>query len=460
MTVKCICNICTCGRHYCKHQSCNIMHSGEKQEPVTEYGARYTEHELGKVEPYRPKQTPLVDGKMETKTIQREDYQPYQIEKQWVRPREIWKKPPGTIDNLTSYNINYTGRQSAPVKPIRHDKITLTPGKFGGEPTYRADYKKWENYPAKKYGPVSSWSPPTEKVADESTFTRDFKYNYEPPRKSMRPERLNQVADVPLENKTGYREDYVAYSLTPKVLKEKQTYNLPSVPLESITTSQHDYQGQTGPRTHSYKPKLVPVSSQEPFPDMTTFKHDFREWPTERRSIQQPNLYVKPPGKLEQNTVHKLTYKEFPIQRTPCFRPQTTHRVTGNIEGNTSYNTDFKRFDIPPIRVNKKEAYTPPDVPFQGISTHQAHFIEYPRTHTKSFKPLSFHRTDNVPLDDNTMYRNEYTPKEVAMCPILLLNTDKSMFKFEGNSKTGHQLYKATKPLSALESNRVQLVAA
>ncbi|XP_029646516.1 stabilizer of axonemal microtubules 2-like [Octopus sinensis] len=456
MTLKCICNICTCGRHYCKHQDCTFIHPGAKTEPVTEYSARYTEHELGKVESFRPKHAPLPDGKMECKSIQREDFQPYQLEKKWVRPQEIWQKPPGTIDNLTSYNITYTGRQSAPVRPIRHDKLTLSVGKFEGEPTYRADYKKWDKIPSKKYGPVYSWSPPTQKLANESTFTRDFKYNYEPPRKSMRPEILSKI-EPPLEDKTGYREDYVAHSLPPKVLKEKQTYNLPAVPLDCLTTSRHDYQGQSGPRTLSYKPKLTPVCAQEPFPDMTTFKQDFCEWPTEKRSIRQPTQYVKPPGKVEQNTVHKLTYKEFPVQHTTSYRPKTSHRPLGNIESNTSYNTDYKRFDVPPVRISKKESYAPPEVPFQGISTHQAHFIEHPRTQTKSFKPTSFQRTDEAPLDDSTMYRNEYTPKEVPVCPIIFLNTDKSLYEFEGNSKTGHQLYK---PLSSLQSKRAQLVAA
>ncbi len=47
------------------------MGKGDKPCRLTEYNAKYKEHELNKVEPFRPKIKPLPEGKMEDKTVQR-----------------------------------------------------------------------------------------------------------------------------------------------------------------------------------------------------------------------------------------------------------------------------------------------------------------------------------------------------------------------------------------------------
>ncbi|CAE1268305.1 unnamed protein product [Acanthosepion pharaonis] len=163
MASKCICQICTCGRHYCKHLPTSFMSKGEKQQQcrLTEYNAKYKEHELYKVEPFRPKIKPLPEGKIEDKTIQRVDFQPYPVEKPWVRPQEVWQKPPGNMEGLTSYKKEFTGRHITPPLPIRHDAMPTVSGKFQGEPTYKSDYKKWDASPMVKFSHPSSWRPPT-----------------------------------------------------------------------------------------------------------------------------------------------------------------------------------------------------------------------------------------------------------------------------------------------------------
>ena len=40
----------------------------------------------------------------------RVDFQPYPVEKPWVRPQEVWKKPPGNMEGLTSYKKEFIGK--------------------------------------------------------------------------------------------------------------------------------------------------------------------------------------------------------------------------------------------------------------------------------------------------------------------------------------------------------------
>lgn len=463
MASKCICQICTCGRHYCKHLPTSFMSKGEKQQQcrLTEYNAKYKEHELYKVEPFRPKIKPLPEGKIEDKTIQRVDFQPYPVEKPWVRPQEVWQKPPGNMEGLTSYKKEFTGRHITPPLPIRHDAMPTVSGKFQGEPTYKSDYKKWDASPMVKFSHPSSWRPPSQKLDSESTFTRDFQYSYEPPRKSLKPSNTAHTSDAPLDDKTGYRTAYIEYPLPPKFQKEKEQYCPPQVPLDGLTTFKRDFQGQGGRRMLSCKPETKVLTSEDPFQDMTTFKNDFKAWPTEKPYFHQPEQYIKPPGKLEYDTTHKLTYREFPINRAVGFRPPSAQKQVGNFDGKTNYSLDFKPWEVSPLKVTIKHQYVPPVAPFKGISTQKAHFIEHPINVTKSFRPQATYQSSSAPLDDGTMYRTEFTPKEVPLCPAALLETGAAPFKFEKEADTGHRFYNmSNRHLSPLVTNRQEVAVA
>lgn len=461
MASKCVCQICTCGRHYCKHLPTSFMGKGEKPCRLTEYNAKFKEHKLNKVEPFRPEIKPLPEGKMENKTVQRVDFQPYTVEKPWVRQLEVWKKPPGNMEGLTSYKKEFTGKHISPPLAIRHDAMPSVSGKFQGEPTYKSDYKKWDASPMVKFSQPSTWRPPSQKLDGESTFSRDFRYSYEPPRKSLKPANAAHTSDAPLDDKTGYRTSYIEYPLPPKYQKEKEQYSVPQVPLDDLTTFKRDFQGQGGPRMQSCRPEVKAMASGDPFQDMTTFKNDFKAWPIEKPYCHLPDQYMKPPGKLEHDTTHKLAYREFPIKRTLGFRPASANKQVGNFDGKTNYSIDFKPWEVSPMKVSVRHHYVPPVNPFKGISTQKAHFVEHPINVAKSYRPQVTYESNNAPLEDKTMYRREFTPKEVPLCPATLLENDAGPFSFEKEADNGHRFYNLTnKHLSQLTVNRQQVAVA
>lgn len=202
-----------------------------------------------------------------------------------------------------------------------------------------------------------------------------------------------------------------------------------------------DYRGQPGEKTNSCKPEGQAVASDAPFEDGTTFKTDYRKWPTERPYQHMPDQYRKPDGDMDMNTTNRITYKQHPLLRHAAIKPAHGRVMDpGQFEGITNYTTDYKPWEINRVHPMMKPEYQPNDAPFQGISTQKAHFVQHPVNPTHSFKPAHAAVTTG-PFDDGTMYRMEYTPKQTGPCPAAILDTGSSSYKYIEMDPRGHKLY-------------------
>ena len=207
------------------------------------------------------------------------------------------------------------------------------------------------------------------------------------------------------------------------VFQEREKYKPTGIPIDGLTTFMRDYRGQPGEKTSSFKPDLKAMASEAPFDDGTTFKADYRKWPSQRPHQHLADQYKKPDGDMDMNTTNRITYKQHPLQRHAAIKP-TPGRVMdpGQFEGITNYTTDFKPWEINRVQPMLRPEYQPNDAPFQGISTQKAHFIQHPMNPMHSFKPVHA-AVSSGPFDDGTMYRMEYTPKQVGPCPAAILET-------------------------------------
>lgn len=294
-----------------------------------------------------------------------------------------------------------------------------------------------------KFGPDNMWQPPVDKFGNDSTFTHDYPRYQQAPRQSMKPREASKKSDTPFDGQTDYRDAYVKHPLEQREQKKNQEYRPNAIPFDGLSTQKRDYQGHFGQKTNSFKPDPRAFQSQEPFEDRTTFKTDYQPWKGERPHIHEQGVYSKPEGNMDLDTTHKLTFREFPLQRNMTKRPESANRLkAAPFDGTTNYNEDYHRW-TPGERVKPtmKPNYVPPNAPFEGISTFQAHYIEHPTKISKSFKPDNTALQSNAKFEDGTMYRMEYTPKHNEPCPAAIIDSNTSAYTYYGLDTKGHKIY-------------------
>ncbi|KAL3866064.1 hypothetical protein ACJMK2_043405 [Sinanodonta woodiana] len=388
-------------------------------------------------------------------TTHRIDYRKWQVEKPHVHAPEQYTKPLGEMEHVTSYKQEYTPKHTSPVKAIRHDGMPLAPGKFEGEPTYKADYRKWDlGVRPGPYGEKAAWHPPEAPFMDETTMKHDYTNHPMAARESFRPLENTLKSDVPFDDKTRYREDYIKHPLQEKYFHEKEQYKPSNAPMENETTFKRDYRGQQGDKSKSFKPDSQAFQSHEPFDDDTTHRIDYRKWPVEKPYARALSQYVKPVGLMDTMTTHKSSYTEKPIERIVARRPGTSSMTrSAPFDGITSYLTDYRKWGLgdrnkPLIRAE----YVPNMAPFEGLSSYKMHYVPHELSKSHSYRPDGTAFKSDAHFDDLTMYRTDYTPKRIAQCEAAFLDKTNSRYIFIENDSRGHRLYQPVKTTPLAES--------
>ncbi|KAK6188981.1 hypothetical protein SNE40_005044 [Patella caerulea] len=444
MKCKCICEICTCGRHRCPHRPNAPIGRGDRECLLTEYNTTYRQHPMQPRESFKPANVAVKgDGPMDDKTTHRVDFIEHPVGRPPVHQPDVYKKPHGEFDMLTSYKKEYTEKGGVKAVPIKHEGLRQLPARFEGEPTYQSDFRKWPIIRQAAYGNQACWQPPTQQFDGETTFARDYQKYNQPPRQSMKPQEAVKASDIPFDGKTGYRDYYVKHPLEARKAKEQAKYKPSGIPFDGLSTFRRDYTGPPGEKTQSCKPANLAFQSDAPLEDMTTFKNDYRRWATERPHFHDPDTYKRPEGDMDMNTTHLLAYKAHPLQKHMTKRPcSATGLRPGTFDGTTNYSMDFKQWDMGQrSRPTMKPDYNPNTAPFEGLPTYKAHYIKHPVNPMKSCKPDNSAFQSDATFDDGTMYRMDYTPKKIDPCPVTIIETGRSTFKFDHVDGRGHKVY-------------------
>ncbi|CAC5382555.1 unnamed protein product [Mytilus coruscus] len=338
-----------------------------------------------------------------------------------------------------------------PAAQIRHDDQKTQGGKFEREPTYKADYKKWDM--SGRPGPYvrkDEWVQPIARFEGETTMNHDyrpkfvrereqykapgvpfdgvttFKRDYrgpigeltksfkpdnqafssgqpledlttnrkdyikhaQPPRQSIKPQEASKLSDAPFADNTGYRQSYQPHILGPKFVREREQYKAPGVPFEGVTTFKRDYRGTIGELTKSFKPDNEAFSSGQPLEDLTTNRKDYIKYPASKPYVHVHEGYKKPEGDMFMQTTHKSTYRQLPWARNAMIRPTDAGKVSnGPFDGTTNYAQNYKQWQVRRVEQPAREGYHPNNAPFEGMSTQKAHFIPQGMVENRSFKP-------------------------------------------------------------------------
>ncbi|XP_019389241.1 PREDICTED: stabilizer of axonemal microtubules 2 isoform X1 [Crocodylus porosus] len=440
---RCLCQICTCGRHRCPHKPTRIYDDREQPCLMTEYVEKYPQY--GNIPPpqsLKPKQEYQARrGKMEGITTFKSDYLPYDVVKRPLQVQEEYKPKPGEIDLGTTYKRDYNPHKIQPVTLVRPlERKHIQRGKLDTIPTYQDDYRSWEVQRRGHNKLDHPYQPPTEKFGNSTTFQDDFIPRELNPRQSFKPPCVARLSDVPFNGITSHRRSYVAHPLEPKFIRSKEEYKPSSQPLEDLTTHRNDFKGLPGELSKSCKPEYTKVGSNAHFNGSTEFRDCFQPWSVSLPEVRKIKEYVPPTGNMDLNSTSHLDYVWHEICPVAPIRPVSFGRKSKvPFQGNTTMKEDFQAWDSSRQEIIKRHQEIPkPTGKFDGLTTFKSHYLPHEIIPAQSFKPLHVALPSSARFEDETMYRTEYTTKKQDICPAnyssppgyVYINTDSQGHKF------------------------------
>lgn len=284
-----------------------------------------------------------------------------------------------------------------------------------------------------------SYHPPAEKFGNATTFQDDFVPRSLVPRESFKPSNVAKLSDAPFDGVTSNKLHYIPHPVNVRLVKAPHEYKPNDQPFQDFTTHRHDYQGLPGQMPKSCKPEHITVSYDVPFQSSTEFQDRFQAWAAFPLRQQKTSEYMSPTEEMDLTTTTGTTFIKHHIQPFVASRPLTRPtRSSVPFQGNTTMKEDFKAW-----KTQRQEMIRKPteihkaDGKMEDMSTFKAHFIQHQLQPSNSCKPLTAPLRSEAPLEDETMYRTEFTPKKISTCPATFESVPG--FVFEKVDDRGHR---------------------
>ena len=210
-----------------------------------------------------PQQAKISTDPFEGSTSYRTSFTPMHMPERFQQPRAVYVPSGKEFFSETTVKADFHthpgAKPSKTMKPPQNAVRSDTP--FDGITTSKQSYKSWE-LPARHSRPPTTYTPPTERFATQSTFRTDFPdYGRVLPPKSLRPpQKVQQVASF--EGLTTQRLDYKAWKdveqQTP--IRREKKYEPPTKKFDATSTFKDHYRGSFVPQAQSAKPAEKPYS--------------------------------------------------------------------------------------------------------------------------------------------------------------------------------------------------------
>ncbi|XP_048383665.2 stabilizer of axonemal microtubules 2-like isoform X2 [Stegostoma tigrinum] len=457
MKRKCICELCTCGRHQCPHLPTVIYEKINKPCLITEYVEKYTPY--GDVQPresYKPREEyQRHEGKMQSMTTFRADYTAHDIQPRPGRVSEEFKHPHGSMNLHTTYKRDFNVHSIQPVAPKRPlEQRNNSTAKMETIPTYKDHFKQWELPKKETYKPEYTFKVPSVKFANKTTFQDDYSFQVPTPRECVRPTRAARLLNVPFDDMTNYRQHFVPYTYEPRKRHEHEQYKPNDEPFDDLTTHRRDFKGQTGELTLPIRPPCSKPDSDQQFRDLTEFRDKYRTWTVDRPVLHKAVEFVSPEGTIDLSTTTRTDYIEHKVHPLVPARP-VPQRSGLNIsfEGQSTMKADYKPWDsVREPMIKPRQELEKATGQFNDMTTFRAHYVPHQINLVHSFKPRNSYNPNAVPLDNGTTYQFSFTPKPVQPCPASF--TVPPGYEYVETDPQGHKLYR---PLSEKENVQPKL---
>lgn len=348
---KCICQICTCGRHRCPHRPGTTLQygsNGEKAATSTEYNERYAENgSVPKREALRRAKDniALPTERLDDATTNRADYVQHKGEKLSVVKNVDTLRHEGDMDLSTIYRNEYEAKQSERGRPVRNkDNLGTSSAKFDAQPSYRDHYQTWSTprqQLTKRNGELELPNGPM----DLSTTTQmDYKENKLERNRMNRPTTATKFSGD-FDGATTNREVYRGLAGSRATnFKPSSQYEPSEHPFDGYTTHRSDFtekQASRSSRTH--RPLTSTKIPNEEFEKETTNSQHYQPWQTQKREVRRPQSYMKPEGDMDLMTVTKNDYSgDLKGEKAKLARPNTTHKHSGDFYDGTTHKLDYQ----------------------------------------------------------------------------------------------------------------------
>ncbi|VDM16236.1 unnamed protein product [Hydatigera taeniaeformis] len=259
------------------------------------------------------------------------------------------------------FRSDYVPLPLEPRKSKKPEPAHIPEGKFEGQSVYDSeftvDYKAWDLEPHHSYGPKWEYRKPSADFKGEPTYTIDYVDHG-----TVKPPSPFKPLVQPLQ----------------------------SEPFDAITTFTADYVPKHGGKQKPFRPVYTATHSDLPFSNETTHRADYTEWPLSQQHHRCPETYRPNAAEFDGQTTYATNYIPMKCERTKSIKP--AHQ---NLDPNrefsdlTNYKKEYRKWSLKACSNPAREPlkYVPPDAPFDG----------------------------------QTVYQNEYVPKQLDPCPALQL---------------------------------------
>ncbi|XP_037365864.1 stabilizer of axonemal microtubules 2 [Talpa occidentalis] len=293
---RCLCRICTCGRHRCPRGPTKLYESSGADWPPTEYAEKYPAH--GNVLPA-----------------------------QSLRPKQELPACRGTAQGIPA---------------LKSRQPRARPGELEAVPTYRDDYRAWGLQKRELYKPEQSYCAPVVRFGNPTTFQDAFVPQAAAPPQSLKPPSAAWGPSGPFHGDTSHRLDYVPYQLPPRLARPKEAYKPPSRPFKGLTTHRRDFQGLAGEVVKPCGPPRPRAAPAAPFEGSTEFRESFQAWEVPPREARRAPEYTPPAGTMQLASTSRLHYVPHPGVLTESCRPREARAPSpGPFEDATVYSLEY-----------------------------------------------------------------------------------------------------------------------
>ncbi|KAL5476335.1 hypothetical protein EMCRGX_G026264 [Ephydatia muelleri] len=469
--VKCVCQICTCGRHRCpQHPQSTIMVTDTSRPcNLSEYSTEFkTYGPQPRREGFRPTPVPNSmnqgDGSEPRTTTTKQDYVAHTITPQPPRTPVMYKTPEGAMQKESEYKFVYVPKKSVPAKPIRHVSATrtATDSKFDHKSSHTTDYVPLHAQKTQSYAEKRSYRPPTEPFEGASTIQTDFvDHGNVPPPAPMRPVQNTVATGQSFDGSSSYKEAFVPLQLPDKFVAPKQVYKPSSGEFHGETTFKCDFKSYDGTKpAQSLKPVGKAQSSAEPFEGVTINRESYKVWDMPTKFTRPQAVYAPPTEKFSAQTTVQADFRPLQAAPTKSIRPQERAKDSNaSFDGSTTQKMDYKEWKGAERAKSLKEVrvYQPPTDKFDGVSTCSAHYKGQYTPPAPSTKPQLSAAASTQPFDGSTSYHDSYAPFIILPRP----KQEKERFKppegeflSETTFKHDYKTHDGSKPAQSLKPVR------
>ncbi|CAH7478463.1 stabilizer of axonemal microtubules 1 [Phodopus roborovskii] len=454
---KCICDLCSCGRHHCPHPPTKIYEKTEKPCLFTEYTEKYpTYHSYAPRESFKPKleyQKGTIP--MEGLSTTKRDFGIHSmVPVKHYRPDKFTPSQ-DEMDFLTTYNQHYNYYPASRVSPIkpRDNKHPCT-DKLESMPTYKSDYLPWNQQRRPSFRPQQTYRPSSCRFDHRTTHQDDYPLKNLVDTVSYKPPPGPKLCNIPLENMTSYKASYVAHPVEKRYVYEAEKYKPCEIPFDGLTTQKDSYKGLMGEPAKSWKPMSKHSGLDTPFPNNTEFRDKFQAWPTPQIVPKEPVPYIPPEGKMDLLTTVQSDYTCTNGVPAQSCRPVYHIKKSERFEGSTTNRDDYKHW----ANVRREPVKPAPqlkfsDEPMDYMTTNRAHYVAHTPANTISCKPTWSGPRANIPVEGQTTYSTSFTPKEIQRCPASY--SEPPGYIFEEVDALGHRLYRPASHTASQQSNHL-----